>query len=125
MRLLLDTHLLLWVMADDPALSSVARQMITKADTVYASAVSVWEVSIKIGQGKLKIGNRSFSAGLEEAGFAPLDVSWSHAEAVLQLPDIHRDPFDRMLVAQALTEPLRLLTADRLLAGYSELVVVV
>jgi len=122
MRLLLDTHVLLWVMADDPALSPMARAVIGKAEVVYVSAVSLWEISIKASLGKLRVDQERFVEQLQVAGFELLSITWGHAEMVRQLPDIHRDPFDRMLVAQAVSEPLRLLTADKLLARYSELV---
>jgi PIN domain nuclease of toxin-antitoxin system len=125
MRLLLDTHVLLWVMADDPALSATARATISRAELVYASAVSLWEVGIKAGLGKLKIDQDRLLEQLHAAGFEPLPVTWEHAAAMRHLPDLHRDPFDRMLVAQAMSEPLRLLTADKVLAGYSELVMMV
>lgn len=125
MRLLLDTHVLLWAMADDPALSPSARATIGRAETVYASAVSIWEISIKAGLGKLRLDQRRFVESLYEAGIEPLPVTWEHAEAVRHLPDHHRDPFDRLLIAQAVSEPLRLMTADKELGRYSELVVVV
>jgi len=110
-------------MADDPALPPAAKAVIAGADVVYASAVSIWEVSIKAGLGKLDIAQDRFVERLHSAGFEPLAISWAHAAAVRNLPDIHRDPFDRMLVAQAICEPLRLLTADKLLVNYSELIV--
>jgi len=125
MRLLLDTHVLLWVMADDLSLSPAARSMVEQAEIVYVSAVSLWEVSIKAGLGRLTIAAGHFAERVREAGFEPLAITWSHAEAVRTLPDIHRDPFDRMLIAQALSEPLKLLTADRVLARYSELVITI
>jgi PIN domain nuclease of toxin-antitoxin system len=124
-RLLLDTHLLLWVMADDAALSSRARAEIAAAEMVYASAASLWEISIKAALGKLTVDQADLIGKLAQAGFHPLPVTWDHAAAVRRLPEIHRDPFDRMLVAQAIAEPLRLLTHDRILTGYSELVVAV
>lgn len=123
MRLLLDTHVLLWVLADHPSLSAEARERIRRAEVVYASAVSVWEVGIKAGLGKLRIDQRRFVDGLHAAGFEPLPLTWEHAGAVRDLPDFHRDPFDRMLIAQAISEPLRLMTADRALLQYSELVI--
>ena len=125
MRILIDTHILLWVMGDDPALSTEARTAINRAERVYASAVSVWEVSIKAGLGKLKIDQNRFIEGLHLSGIKPLAITWAHAAAVRQLPDLHRDPFDRMLIAQAISEPLRLMTADRALSPYSELVFLV
>jgi PIN domain nuclease of toxin-antitoxin system len=123
MRLLLDTHVLLWAMADDPSLAPEARATIGKAEVVYASAVSIWEISIKAGLGKLRIDQDRFLERLQAAGFEPLNITWEHAVAVRHLPAIHCDPFDRMLIAQAVSEPLRLMTVDKVLAQYSELVI--
>ncbi len=125
MRLLLDTHVLLWVMTDDTALSQTARDTINKATVVYASAVSIWEVSIKAALGKLQINQDRFMKALPATGFEPLSITWEHADAVHRLPPIHRDPFDRMLIAQAVSEPLNLMTADKTLVRYSELVLFV
>lgn len=125
MRLLLDTHVLLWVMTDNPSLSPTARETISKATVVYASAVSIWEVSIKAALGKLKLDQDRFMKALLATGFEPLPVTWEHADAVHRLPAIHRDPFDRMLIAQAVSEPLHLMTANKLLVRYSELVLFV
>ncbi|MFQ6758763.1 MAG: type II toxin-antitoxin system VapC family toxin [Deltaproteobacteria bacterium] len=125
MRLLLDTHVLLWVMTNDAALTSTAKETISKATVVYASAVSIWEVSIKAALGKLKIDQDRFMKALPATGFEPLPVTWEHADTVRRLPDIHRDPFDRMLIAQAVSEPLNLMTADKVLIQYSELVLFV
>lgn len=125
MRLLLDTHVLLWVMTDDTALSQKARDTINKATVVYASAVSIWEVSIKAALGKLQINQDRFMKALPATGFEPLSITWEHADAVHRLPPIHRDPFDRMLIAQAVSEPLNLMTADKTLVRYSELVLFV
>ncbi|MGK9236009.1 type II toxin-antitoxin system VapC family toxin [Inquilinus limosus] len=124
MRLLLDTNILLWVMADDPMLSPAAHRMIEQATAVFVSSASIWEISIKAALGKLRLDMPEFMAQLAEAGFESLTVSWEHARAVHDLPHHHRDPFDRMLVAQAISEPLRLLTRDAALARYSDLVVV-
>ncbi|MBU1404335.1 MAG: type II toxin-antitoxin system VapC family toxin, partial [Proteobacteria bacterium] len=123
--LLLDTHVLLWVMTDDTALSQTARDTINKATVVYASAVSIWEVSIKAALGKLQINQDRFMKALPATGFEPLSITWEHADAVHRLPSIHRDPFDRMLIAQAVSEPLHLMTADKTLVRYSELVLFV
>lgn len=122
MRLLLDTHVVLWVMADHPSLSPSARALIGRAEMVYVSAVSLWEINIKAGLGKLKIKQDRLVERLTAAGFEPLGITWEHADVLRHLPDIHRDPFDRMLVAQAISEPLKLLTADKILVQYSELV---
>ena len=123
MRLLLDTHVALWVMTDSPRLSAAARGMLVAADEVYVSAASVWEVAIKRSLGKLDFDAALFSSALRDSGFLPLPITDAHAVGVQALPAHHADPFDRLLVAQAIHEPLRLLTADPLLVPYSELVV--
>lgn len=125
MRLLLDTHIILWVLADHPALPKAARKYIDKAELVYASPVSVWEMHIKITLGKLDLNADDLPQRLADSGFEPLPVTWEHAHALGRLPLIHRDPFDRLLIAQTISEPLKFLTADKLLAEYSELVVAI
>jgi PIN domain nuclease of toxin-antitoxin system len=124
-RLLLDTNILLWVMDDDRMLSPTARRAIEEASAVHVSSVSIWEISIKAALGKLRLDMARFMPRLAEAGFEPLAVTWEHARAVHDLPHHHRDPFDRMLIAQAIREPLRLLTHDGILARYSDLVTIV
>ena len=125
MRVLLDTHLVLCAMKDDKRLSATARSEINRASTVYVSAASLWDISIKIRLGKLQVDPNKLIASLRDAGFEPLPITWEHAAAVGPLPDLHRDPFDRMLVAQAITEPVRLLTHDATMAKYSDLVSIV
>ena len=120
-RILLDTHLLLWAVADPRKLPPGARSRIDAAE-VYVSAVSIWEVSIKAALGKLSADPAELLAEVEPAGFILLPVSGEHAAAVARLPAVHTDPFDRMLVAQAKTEPLLLLTNDSILAGYGDCV---
>ncbi len=124
MRLLLDTQIYLWYLADSPKLSSAARQEIADADAVLVSAASIWEAAIKIGIGRLRVAVAvpELVAGIEASGFVELPVSARHAAAVAALALHHRDPFDRLLVAQALAEPARLLTADPMLKRYAELV---
>jgi len=122
MRILLDTHVYLWWLQDHPNLSSTARERITAATDVYVSSASIWEACIKVGIGKLEVDIDQLVAEIEHSGFRELAVSARHAAMVTRLPDIHCDPFERILVAQALCEPLRLLTADSILCGYSELV---
>jgi PIN domain nuclease of toxin-antitoxin system len=92
---------------------------------VYVSSASIWEATIKAGIGKLEVDVNQLVAEIESSGFQELPISAKHAATVAQLPDIHRDPFDRILVAQALSEPLRFLTADGILGRYSELVEVI
>lgn len=125
MRLLLDTSIVLWAMADDPRLSAAARERIGKATSVHVSAVSIWEMSIKAALGKLKADVDAVAELIPKAGFVELPLTFEHARAVHRLPDHHRDPFDRMLVAQAISEPLRLLTSDRALGRYGDLVEVI
>ena len=120
-RILLDTHLLLWAVAEPKKLPPAARSRIDGAE-VFVSAASIWEVSIKAALGKLAADPAELLAEIEPAGFALLPVTGEHAAAVVRLPAVHTDPFDRMLVAQAKTEPLLLLTNDAILAGYGDCV---
>jgi PIN domain nuclease of toxin-antitoxin system len=122
MRILLDTHIYLWWLDDSPLLSTSARQIIEEAEIVYVSAASIWEAVIKIGLGKLEADPADLVAGIRESGFEPLPITPEHTLALSRLAGHHKDPFDRMLLSQSLTEPLRLITADALLPAYSELV---
>lgn len=124
MRLLLDTHLVLWALATPAKIPARARALIN-ANEVFVSAASIWEISIKSALGKLTADPAEVLAGLEPAGFLVLPVSGEHAAAVAGLPSVHRDPFDRLLIAQARFEPMRLLTNDRTLEAYGEPVLVV
>lgn len=125
MRILLDTHVYLWWLQDHPKLSKAGRDRIISASEVYVSSASIWEATIKASIGKLEVDVNQLMAEIENSGFEELPISSKHAATVAQLPDIHRDPFDRILVAQALSEPLRFLTADSILGGYSELVEII
>ncbi|AOE84106.1 type II toxin-antitoxin system VapC family toxin [Pseudomonas sp. TCU-HL1] len=125
MRILLDTHILLWTLADSPRLSTRARRLIEDASEVHVSAASFWEMAIKIGLGKLNVGLDTVRDGCRESGFIELPIAVEHTLAIRDLGNHHRDPFDRILVATAMTEPMRLLTADPQVAGYSELAVLV
>jgi len=125
MHLLLDTHIYLWILADDKKLTKAARKMILEADEIYISSATIWEASIKARLGKLDVDVDSLVAEIKANGFNELPVRAVHAARVRDLPDIHRDPFDRILIAQAMSEPMQLLTADRNLSEYSELVLVV
>lgn len=125
MQILLDTHLFIWWLKDDHQLSKLARKIITNADLVYVSSVSIWEAAIKIQLGKLDANIQEIVEAIESEGFLELPLMARQAAIVAELPTIHRDPFDRMLVAQAVSEPLRLLTSDEILKQYSELVDIV
>jgi PIN domain nuclease of toxin-antitoxin system len=122
-RVLLDTHLLLWALGAPTRLPAAARRLISDAD-VYVSAASIWEISIKASIGKLAADPREVLAALTPAGFLVLPIAGAHAARVVDLPPIHRDPFDRLLIAQALVEPMRLLTDDAILGRYGEIVTV-
>lgn len=112
MRLLLDTHVLLWWLANDAALGEEARSGISDPKSaVYVSAATVWEISIKRALGKLEA-PRDLLYRIEKNRFEPLSMTVTHAQAAGALPRYHDDPFDRMLVAQALQEGLILLTRD-------------
>lgn len=123
MRLLLDTHVFLWAVAGSAALKAPARRLIESADEVFVSAASVWEVAIKAGLGKIEADLAELVAAIDASGFVELPVRAAHAAQVAQLPAHHNDPFDRLLVAQAMVEPLRLVTADATLVKYSDLIV--
>ncbi|MEW6490872.1 MAG: type II toxin-antitoxin system VapC family toxin [Thermodesulfobacteriota bacterium] len=124
MRLLLDTHVALWAITDSPRLpAEVRRLLLAPANEVYVSAASVWEISIKHSLGRrMPISGSQANAYFEEAGYVSLPVTAEHAALVETLPPHHSDPFDRLLVAQALAEPLRLITHDDAVASYSDTV---
>ncbi len=119
MRLLLDSHALLWWLSGDSSLSTVAAREIEAADsTVTVSVASIWELSIKIASGRLSIGDEDLVWAVRASGFDELDVTSRHAVAAAALPRHHGDPFDRMLVAQAQLEGYRLVTRDRRISHY-------
>ena len=122
MNLLLDTHIYLWWLIDSPALSERAHRMIEDADQVFVSVVSFWEAGIKWRAGKLSVAPEVLVEGMNQNGLVSLPVNLAHTLQFSQLPDHHRDPFDRMLVAQTIAEPMFLVTSDRALAAYSDLV---
>lgn len=117
MRLLLDTHALLWWLADSP-MSADAKQAIADPDNiVIVSAASIWEIAIKKARGKLDAPDGLVEA-IADSGFDPLPIDFGHAELAGALPVHHRDPFDRMLIAQALEEELVIVTRDESFAPY-------
>ena len=121
MRLLLDTHLLLWAAANSKRLSREARELLEDAgNDVYYSAASIWEIAIKssLRRKDFRIELPQLLSALPEMGLIELPITAVHAASVSSLPPIHRDPFDRLLIAQSLTEPLVLLTNDALLERY-------
>ena len=117
MRLLLDTHILLWWLAKSPQLSKSAHADIIDAEVIYVSAASAWEMAIKTASGKLQVPD-DLEAKVRSHGFLELPVQIAHATAAAKLQRHHGDPFDRMLIAQASLESLTLLTSDAKLAAY-------
>ena len=124
MRLLLDTYVLIWWLAGKNLPARAAELIRDPGNQIYASAASVWEVAIKASLGKIHINPDEFVAALREGGFQELAVTGRHAARVAQLPKHHRDPFDRLLVAQSLAEQMLLLTQDQPLAKYGTSVLV-
>lgn len=125
MRLLLDTHIFLWCIRNDIKLSKSTRSKILHASEVYVSSASIWELTIKMTLKKFHGDLNEIIDSIVESGFLELSITAVHAAAVFSLPNIHRDPFDRILIAQAISEPLTFLTSDVLLKDYSELIEVV
>jgi len=125
MRLLLDTHIFLWGAVDPVRMPRRAVQLIAQAEQVFVSTACIWELAIKARQGKLAIDIHRLIATVSKAGFHKLVVRFPHAALVAALPLLHSDPFDRILVAQAIYESMQLVTVDKQLAAYSPLVQVV
>lgn len=121
MRVLLDTHIALWAVVGSRRLAPQAKEAILAADAVFVSVASVWEIAIKHGLARADMPVSSAQAlqAFSDAGYELLNIRAEHALAVERLAAIHNDPFDRMLVAQALVEPLTLITRDALVASYS------
>lgn len=126
MNLLLDTHILLWWLADDKRLPKVAVKTIAATDgSIFVSVASVWEIAIKVAQNRIKVDPDILLNGIAQSGFQLLPITAQHALQTARLPLYHRDPFDRMLVAQAQVEPLHLLTHDAALRPYGDAILVV
>lgn len=118
MKILVDTHLVLWWAMDNPRLSAEARGLLADPEnTIFVSAVNLWEIWLKKGLGKLQIPD-DFADALWKEAFEPLPLTVAHAASIAALPWLNRDPFDRMLIAQALSERLVFLTADSQLSVY-------
>lgn len=125
MRLLLDTQIALWALTGSPRLGALAQGLIEDpANEIYVSTATVWEIAIKhgLGRGDMPVSGARAAELFAQAGYRELPVSWRHAVTVDELPAIHSDPFDRILVAQALAEPMRLLSRDAKVASYGAMV---
>lgn len=118
MNLILDTHIILWWLDNNEKLPEKYFRLITDSNNIcFISSAVIWEISIKSGLGKLEIpGN--FTEILQQEGFSELPVSWEHAAMVRQLPFHHKDPFDRLIIAQTIIEDFTLLTVDKIIPEY-------
>jgi PIN domain nuclease of toxin-antitoxin system len=126
LNLLLDTHVALWAITDSPKLSLKARELIASPrTTVWISVASVWEIAIKhaLGRGDMPVSGQEAGRYFRESGYRFLPIETEHAFAVQDLALHHHDPFDRLLVAQALVEPMRLMTHDPMVARYSDTII--
>jgi PIN domain nuclease of toxin-antitoxin system len=117
-RLLLDTHILIWVLAGSPRIARVSQRLLDDDNHVYFSVASLWEIAIKSGLGKLDTDVVEIREAAKRSGFEELPVLGNHVERLPTLGLHHRDPFDRILVAQAQSEPMQLITADPVVALY-------
>jgi PIN domain nuclease of toxin-antitoxin system len=128
LRLLLDTHIALWAVSDDPRLSDTARKLIAdKSNEVFVSVATLWEIAIKFSLGRdrpnsMPIGSQAAQGYFRSAGYKILDLAAVHVHALQNLPPVHNDPFDRILLAQAYEVPLRFLTHDQILPLYGDYV---
>jgi len=122
MRILLDTHIIIWILEDSKKLSKKARKIIDDAHEVYISHISAWEMMIKMQLGKLEIELEDIQKIFKQTNFIELNLKFEHVLALNHLPDHHKDPFDRMLIAQALSEPLKFITSDSIVKKYSDFI---
>lgn len=124
MRILLDTHVFIWAVTDSRRLGKEARRVMRDATEVFVSAASIWEIAIKSAIGKIKADPEEMARAIVTSGFVELPIAAAHATQVARLPlaNDHKDPFDRLLVAQSIVEPLVLLTADPKVAAYGGLI---
>ena len=123
MRILLDTHIVCWHYYEPKRLPEMARQLMHEAEAIYLSSASIWEIAIKARLGKINANPHRIVQRMTASGFIELPVTSKHTVIVADLPLYHSDPFDRILIAQAISEPLNLLTVDAQLRQYSELVI--
>lgn len=126
MNLLLDTHVALWAITDSPKLREDARNLIASPKTtVWVSVASIWEIAIKhgLGRGDMPVSGQDALCYFTDSGYRLLNIGAEHVVATSDLPAHHQDPFDRLLVAQALVEPMRLMTRDQTVARYSDTII--
>ena len=124
-RFLMDTNILLWYFWGSDRIDSIKELIGSEVTDIFFSPVSLWEIAIKIKSGKLNLNIKELYAYAKKHNFVELPLTGDCLKAYLELPNIHKDPFDHMLLAQALSFPMRLITGDSLLADYSSLVMVI
>ncbi len=125
MRVLLDTHVLLWTLSGSRRVAAIETDILSPDTDVFISVVSLWEIAIKAKLGKLDADVETVRQAIKDSGFVELPVLGAHIVMLAKLSSQHKDPFDRLLVAQAVSEPMQFITADKVLGGYSELVRVI
>ena len=124
-QFLLDTNIVIWLSKDEPRTAHIKPLLLSTESMVFISAVSWWEIAIKMRTGKLTVDLEQLRYYAELYAFDELPVTSEYVKAYLELPSLHKDPFDHMLLAQAISTPMRLITGDSILAEYSSLVMVV
>ena len=124
-QFLLDTNVVIWLAQNNPRTDKIKSLLLSAGSKVFVSAVSWWEIAIKVRTGKLTVDLEQLRYYAEIHAFDELPVTGIYTKAYLELPALHKDPFDHMLLAQAITSPMRLITSDSFLAEYSSLVMVI
>ena len=124
-KLLLDTNVFLWYFWGSQRIDAVRMLIESKETDVYVSSVSLWEIAIKVRSGKLSVDLGELRSHVEKYAFNELPITGNYLKAYLELPILHKDPFDHMLLAQAISCPMRLISGDAILAEYSSLVMVI
>ena len=125
MQLLLDTNVVIWLSEDNPRINQIKPLLFSEESELFISTVSWWEIAIKIKAGKLLVDYGYIHSCAKKCNYLELPITNRYLKTYLELPVLHKDPFDHMLLAQAITCPMRLITGDALLADYSSLVMVV
>lgn len=124
-QLLLDTNVVLWLSEGNSRIDQITPLLFSEETQVFISSISWWEIAIKVRTGKLQVEIDKLRCLAEKHNFPELPVTGDYIKAYLELPQLHKDPFDHMLLAQAITCPMRLITGDAVLAEYSSLVMVI
>ena len=124
-QFLLDTNVVLWLSENEPRINSIKPLLMSIESEVFISVITWWEITIKVRAGKLDVDLNQLQFNAEANNFIELPITGKYMKTYLELPFLHKDPFDHMLLAQAISSPMRLITSDSLLAEYSSLVMVV